>query len=311
MSALVLWPSVLGLLFFAAGLYTYRDDLFGRASSVKSRILSLASVFMAAPLATFAGEHFTATGDLARLVPKWLPGRVPITYFVGVALIAAALSFVTRRCMRWSAPFLALMFALFVLLLHLPNAIRHAGMRIFWVFPFRESEFGLGALSVFVYEHEGTSETLVSRSFSRFALVARLFTALVIIYFGTQNLLYPQFSPGVPDQQPTSAWVPYPSLLAYFVGAVLLALGIAMLFKKTAVMAVTSAGIFMTLLTIGLFVPDLFLATGVPQRIQAINFVADTLLFAGTMFAVARAIAASVSEQVSAEPAAVGVPGKQ
>jgi uncharacterized membrane protein len=134
MSALVVWPSALGLSFFTAGLCTYRGDLFGRASSGLSRILSLGAVFIVAALATFAGEHFTLTRDLAQLVPKWLPQRVFITYFVGVALIAAALSFVARRCMRRSAPLLALIFALFVLLLHLPNAIAHSGTRIYWVF---------------------------------------------------------------------------------------------------------------------------------------------------------------------------------
>lgn len=295
MSALVVWPSALGLSFFAAGLYTYRGDLFGRASHERSRILSLAPVFIAAPLATFAGEHFTSAGDLARLVPKWLPGRVPITYFVGVALIAAALSFVARRCMRWSAPLLALMFALFVLLLHLPNAIRHAGTRIFWVFPLRESEFALGALSVFVYE----SQRSWTQRRSRFALAARLWTAFVVIFFGMQNLLYPQYTPGVPDQVPTAAWVPLPRLLAYLTGAILVALGTAMLLKKAAVTAITSVGILMTVLTVALFAPDLFLARGVPERITAINFVADTLLFAGTMFAVARAVAAPVSEGVA------------
>ena len=295
MSAPVVVPSVLGLSFFAAGIYTYRGDLFGRASSLGSRILSLAPIFIGAPLATFSGEHFTAAHDLARLVPKWLPGPVFITYFVGVALVAAALSFVARRCMRWSAPLLALMFALFVLTLHLPGAIAHARMRIFWVFPFRESEFALGALSVFVYEGQRSQ----SRDSSTFALIARLFTALVAIYFGTQNLLYPQFSPGVPDQRPTSGWVPHPFFVAYLTGAILVVLGIAMLFKKSAAVAITSLGIFMTVLTIALFAPDLFLVHGVSDEVTAINFVADTLLFAGTMFAVARAVAAPVSKPIA------------
>jgi len=308
MSPLVVWPAALGLSFFAAGLYTYRGDIFGRASDAGSRILSLAPVFVAAPLATFAGEHFTAAHDLANVVPKWLPGRLPIAYFVGVALVAAALSFVARRCMQWAAPLLALMFALFVLTLHLPNAIAHSGTRIFWVLPFRESEFALGALSVFVYESQGASfehQGAAEHGSSRFALFARLWTALVVIYFATQNILYPQYSPGVPAQRPTSEWVPLPHLLAYLTGAILVASGTAMLFKKTAVVAITSVGIFMTVLTVFLFGPDLFLARGVQQQVTAINFVADTLLFAGTMFAVARAVTAPVSEP--AEPPAIGV----
>jgi uncharacterized membrane protein len=139
---------------------------------------------------------------------------------------------------------------------------------------------------------------------AQFASFARLWTALVIVYFGTQNLLYPQYAPGVPDQQPTSAWVPAPYLVAYVTGVILVALGIAMLFNKIAVAAITSVGIFMTLLTVALFVPDLFLSHGVPAQVMAINFVADTLLFAGTMFAVARAIAASAPEQIAISRAA-------
>ena len=290
MSSVVVWPSALGLSFLAAGICTYRGHLFTSASGGESRILSLAPVFMAAPLATFAGEHFTATQDLAEVVPKWLPARVPITYFVGVALISAALSFAARKFMRWSAPLLALMFSLFVLLLHLPNALEHARTRIFWVLTLRESEFALGALCVFAYESQGFR----TYRFSRFARVAMVWTGLVSIVFGIQNLLHPEYSPGVPNLRPSAAWVPVPSILAYATGAILVALGTAMLVKKMAVVAITSVGMLMVVLTIGLYAPDLFLAHGVPQRITAINFVADTLLFAGTMFAVARAIGSSL-----------------
>lgn len=292
MSALVICPSALGLSFFAAGLYTYRYELFGSTGRGRSRLLSLGPVFIAAALATFSGEHFTEARDFARLVPKWLPLRVPTVYVVGVALLAAALSFVVRRCLQWSAPLLALTFALFVLLIYLPAAVAHPRDRIFWIFPFREGTFALGAFSIFVYE-------AWAQSSARFAWFARVWTAWVSIFFGLQNLLYPQFSPGVPDTQPAAAWVPHPFLLGYFTGAILIALGIAMLFRRVAVVAIMGVGILMMVLTIALFAPDLFLAHGVPGRITAINFVADTLLFAGTMFAIARAIAASSSERLA------------
>jgi len=89
-------------------------------------------------------------------------------------------------------------------------------------------------------------------------------------------------------------------VLAYLVGGILVSLGIAILLKRTSVAAITAVGIVMTALTLVLFVPDLFLARSVPARIDAINFVADTLLFAGTMFAIARAVAASGSERPAA-----------
>lgn len=287
MSPLVVWPLVLGLGTFAAGLYMYRADLRAPGIARRSRILVLAPVFIAAALATFAGEHFTQARAFAQLVPNWLPLRVPITYLVGVCLLAAALSFVARRGIRWSAPLLSLLFALFVLLIYLPSAIANPGIRIVWIFPFREGTFAVGALCVFLYEAR-------ARRSSRLALALVLWTAFVAVFFGLQNVLYPQFAPGVPSRQPTSAWVPLPQVMAWLTGATLVILGAAILVRRTAVAAITALGVLMTLLTVGLFVPDLFLAEDVSQRVRAINFVADTLLFAGMVFAIARAVALGV-----------------
>lgn len=152
MSPVVGWPSVLGVSTFAAGLYAYRGVLHAPAAAGPSRLLALAPVFIASALATFAGEHFTQAREFSELVPTWLPLRVLVTYFVGVCLLAAALSFVARRYMRWSAPLLSLLFALFVLLLYLPSAFAHPGVRIAWIFPFREGTFAVGAFCVFLSE---------------------------------------------------------------------------------------------------------------------------------------------------------------
>ena len=182
----------------------YRGDLREPGRPGPSRILALGPVFIAAALATFSGEHFTQAREFSQLVPKWLPLRVPLTYFVGICLLAAALSFVARRGIRWSAPLLSLLFALFVLLIYLPSLIANPGVRIAWIFPFREGTYAVGALCVVVYGSWSVKPS------SSVALALRLWTAVVAIFFGLQNILYPQFTPGVPDQQPTSAWVPVP-----------------------------------------------------------------------------------------------------
>ena len=105
---MIFWPLALGLSVFVIGIWVYRRDL---------RLIAIAPVFIAAPLAAFAGEHFTIAGSIAELVPEWMPARLFIAYFVGVAELAAAVSLVARRSMRWSTLFLAIMFGLFVLLL--------------------------------------------------------------------------------------------------------------------------------------------------------------------------------------------------
>jgi uncharacterized membrane protein len=279
------WPSALGVGFLLAGLWTYRRDLLAASSGPQLRLIALGPVFIAASLAAFAGEHFTAARSLSQLVPKWMPARVFIAYFVGVAHLAAALSFVARRCMRWSAIFLAIMFALFVLLLHLPGAISHPSVRIFWIVSVRETTFSMGPLSLFATAVRDRSPMLTSRV----AVVAGVWTGLVLIFFGIENILYPQFSPGVPDTQPTASWVPVPLVIAYLTGILLIAFGMAMLVRKYATSGGWLAGLLMLLLTIVLYVPQFFLARNVGERVTAINFIFDTLLFAGTLLVITKA----------------------
>ena len=59
----------------------------------------------------------------------------------------------------------------------------------------------------------------------------------------------------------------------------------------------------MVLLTLSLYLPQLFLARGVEQEITAINFVADTLLFAGAILTLARATPSAVAKIYTAFPA--------
>jgi len=282
----VFWPAALGLTVFAIGLWVYRGDLVRPDSPGDARIRALGPVFIAAAIATFSGEHLSAVADLAQMVPKWFPLRIPTTYFVGVCLLAAGVSIATKRGVRWSAPMLGLLFALFVLLIYAPSAARQPRLHLVWIFPFREGTFAVAGFSIFV------SVTRPAWS-GRFALFARFWAAFVIAFYGILHLLYPAFAPGVPSEVRTAAWVPYPLAVAYVTGVILIALGLAASVRKTAVSAITSAGVVMTVLTIHVYVPDLFLAKGAPQEITAINFVADTLLFAGAMFSIASAVGAS------------------
>ena len=285
------WPSVMGGGFLAAGLWTYRRDLTSRSSHDQFLFAALGPVFIAASLAAFGGEHFADAKDLARLVPKWMPNRVFIAYFVGVAHVAAALSTVARKYIRWSAICLAIMFGLFVVLLHLRGVILQPTNGLFWMISLRDSTFGIGAVALYAYE---VRERWPQRS-RTLATIARFWSAVAVIVFGLHHFVHPEFAPGVPDSRPTPAWVPAPHAFAYLVGIILTALGIAMLFKKTAKLAATCAGAVMTFLAIALFGPDLFLAKDVSQYITGINFVFDTLLFAGTLLVIARAMSSSTA----------------
>ena len=295
------WPSALGLGFLFAGLWTYRGDLLTESSPARLRFVALGPVLVAASLATFAGEHFTAARTLVELVPKWLPARLFITYFVGVAHLAAALSLVARRYIRWSAIGLAILFALIVLLLWLPGAVAHPTARMAWIVTVRETTFSMGAVALF-----GTAvrERWPTRS-SRLAATARVWTGMVLIFYGIEHLLHPEFSPGVPDTQLTAPWVPVPLALAYLTGILLIAFGTALVVSKYASSGGMFAGLLMVLLTLVLYAPQLFLARSVSQEVTAINFVADTLLFAGTLLVITKAILDSESQLIPISETAI------
>jgi uncharacterized membrane protein len=280
-------------------MYTYRRDLLASSQHPGSGVFALGPVFIAASLAAFAGEHFTAARQLAELVPKWMPARVFIAYFVGVALFAAALSLVARRCIRWSTIFLAIMFGLFVLLLHLPGAISNPAIRIGWIVTVRETTFALGAFALFGIAVQERRPALSKSA----ASIARFWAGMVIVFFGFEHILYPQYSPGVPDSLRTASWVPFPLALAYLTGILLIAFGIAMVVRKYASSAGAFTGLLLLVLTISLYVPQYFLVRSVPERVTAINFVADTLLFAGTMLVIANAILRSETPSVVLQPA--------
>ena len=276
---------MLGISFLVVGIVTYRRDL-QTSQRYASDLTSLGPVLVAASIAAFAGEHFTAAPILAKLVPKWMPARLFIAYFVGAAHLAAASSFVARRYIRWSSLGLALMFGLFVLLMDLPAALSNPAVRISWSLAARETTFAMGALALFAtvtWRHRPhRAKTIVT--------IARIWTAAVVLFYGVENILYPQFASGVPATTPTQPWIPLPMLIAYATGTLLVAFGIAMVVDKYASAATAGCGLLMTLLTVALYVPQWVIARGVAQQVTAINFVFDTLLFAGTLFVISRAI---------------------
>lgn len=279
------WPGALGILILVAGIITYRRD-FQTSSRDTFGLTALGPVFVAASLAAFAGEHFSSAAAIASIVPKWIPAPLVIAYFVGVAHLAAALSFVAKRYIRWSAFCLAIMFGLFVVLMDLPAAFTRPAIRIFWSLAARQAIFAMGALALFATVTRANQP----RRAMMIATIARFWTSSVLVFYGIENILFPQFAPGVPSTTPTATWIPLPTLIAYATGILLVAFGVAMLIEKYASAAAARSGVLMTLLTVALYVPQWVMARDVAQQVAGINFVFDTLLFAGTIFVIGRAI---------------------
>jgi uncharacterized membrane protein YphA (DoxX/SURF4 family) len=282
----VFWLWFAGSTFLIAGLVAVRKELI--TARGLDKLIALGPVFVAAPLATFAAEHFVDARLIMQLVPVWMPAHLFWTYFVGCALISAATSLVAMRFVRLSATLLGVMFFLFVLMMDLPFAVGHPGNRLAWNFVLRESAFAGGAWAL------AGSQNWGSQAAKRhwMILIGRFCVALAAIYFGVEQLLHPEFSPGVPDTKLTPAWIPLHALWGYPVGAFLLVAGAALLLNKRPRTAAALIGAVMTLLTVFLYLPILAVTRDPSQMTEAINFVFDTLLFGGTALLVARAVPA-------------------
>jgi uncharacterized membrane protein len=275
MSQLPLGMIVAGVVALLAGLMLVRGR-FAAASGV-GKLLLLGPVFEAVALAIFAAEHFLDARDLAGGVPRWLPGSLFWAYFVGVALLAAAVSFIAWRCVRWSASLLALLFVIIVVTIHVPNLAAHLHERLFWTLVARESAFTGGAMVL-------AGSQWPSGRFAGIALMilGRFLVACTCIFFAIQHFLFPLFVPGVPLGKMTPDWVPAPALLAYIVGATLLAAGVGLMIPRTRRVAAASAGAMLALLVVFFYIPILAMEIHTPLAVEGVNYVGDTLLFAAT-----------------------------
>jgi uncharacterized membrane protein len=274
--SLVAWGMIgAGSAVLIAGLFLARSRF--AAASGAGRILVLGPVFEAVALAIFAAEHFLAAHILMAIVPRWIPGPLFWTYFVGVALLAAAISFTAWRYVRCSASLLALLFLIIVATIDLPNLPKHAHERLFWTLTVRETAFAGGAMVL--------AGSLWSRGRSAggaLMVVGRLIVAGTFVFYAIEHFLFPRFVPGVPLEKMTPAWVPAPTLIAYVVGITLLATGVGLMIPRTRNIAAATAGTVLLLLTVFFYVPILATEIGSPLAVEGVNYVGDTLLFAAT-----------------------------
>lgn len=287
-SSFAFWPCFAGLLFLITGLISFRKEI--AAAIGLNKLVALASVFIAASLAVFGTEHIAGARFLMQMVPVWMPAHLFWAYFVGFALLAAALSLTFKKYVRWSTLLLAIMIFLFVASIHIPNVVANPKSTLLWTVMLRDSAFAAGILAFAA--HLWQQHTLTD--------IARAWFAIVVIFFSVEYFLHPHTAPGVPLAKLTPVWVPLAPLWAYLTGAVLLISGIALLLNKKPKQAAIAVGFIMTLWTVILYFPLFLMASGTQQIAEGYNYVADTLFFAGVALLVAKA--ASADNLPVAEP---------
>lgn len=286
-----------GIAILLIGAWAGKNDV-AEASGL-DKIVALANLCYAVPLAVFGTLHLFGPQFVKDLVPRYMPGRMFWVYFVGCALIAASLSIATRIAVRWSGLLVGIMMFMFVAMLYLPGGLRqiHAHIpwtraRFTWTIVLRESSFGGAGWILAAIAKEGwrgpVKTTLIT--------VGRIVIALAAIFFGIQHFLHPLGLPGVPLKREMPLWVPGRVLIDYVTGAALLAAGVSILLNvKTRAVAAWVGG-WLLLLILVIYGPVMISALSSPDlevQIEGINYFADTLLFAGVILAAASAASRS------------------
>src|SRR6202790_1411705 len=278
------WMGFSGLIYVVAGVFILRKEI--SAARGWDKLITLGCVFVAVPLAVFATEHFRGARFMQNMVPSWMPAHLFWAYFVGCALLAAATSLTVRKFVRLSSTLLGLMFFLFVCMIHIPNALAHPKDRFAWVVALRDLSFAGGAWAL-----AGLHSRASSPQQSKWMILfGRIVAAIAAIFFAVEHFLHPEFAPGFPLEKMTPLWVPFPSAWGYLTGAILLAAGIGLALNRKSRIAATSIGALMTVLTVFLYLLILILARGGSEINEALNYVADTLLFAGAALVLASAL---------------------
>ena len=254
------------------------------------KVVALSHAFFAAPLAVFGAEHLCGDQGILSLIPAYMPWRVFWLYFVGVALVAAALSIATGVLVRWSGLLVGVLMFLFVTMLWIPGSLSDPHNRIGWVIVCRESSFGAGAWALAGGAVPGwgprVRKTLVS--------VARVLIGAAAVFFGVQHFLHPVNAPGVPLVKILPDWIPARAAIGYLTGLMLLVCGAGILANKKTRALASYLGSWLVLLVAVVYGPLLIRSISEPAakaKIEGINYFYDTLLYAGAILGLASATA--------------------
>ncbi len=250
------------------------------------KIVALGNLFFAAPLAVFGAEHFAAARGIMQLVPKFMPWPLFWTYVVGVGLIAASLSIATKIQVRWSGLLFGMMMFLFVAMMDLPGTLQNMHNRISWALLCREMSFGAAGWVL-----AGKAMGGDGQGKSRLVAVGRVVIGVGAMFYGVEHFLHPINVPGVPLEKVMPVWIPARALIGYATGAILVAAGASILISKKPQPAARYLGAWITLLVFTVYLAILIVSLVDPStdvKVLGINYFFDTMLYAGTILALAR-----------------------
>jgi hypothetical protein len=275
--------SAAAILLFLIAVWAAKSDIV-QASGL-DKIVVLSNLCFALALAAFGAEHLAAAKFIQMGVPSYVPWHLFWAYFVGVALLAASLSIATKIEVRWSGLLFGIMLFLFVAMLHIPRVYANPRDRIAWALAVRDMSFAAGGwiLAAGAMREDGKGKLIP---------VGRMLVGIAAIFYGVETFLHPLGMPGVPLEKLMPAWIPARPLIGYLTAAILVGAGAAILLAKNTRMAATYLGTWIVLLVVFIYGPVLIAALADPStdvKVEGLNYFFDTLLFGGTILALASA----------------------
>jgi len=279
------------ILLFLIALWAAKTDI-AQARGL-DKVVVLSNMCFALPLAVFGAEHLSAANGIAQGVPSFIPWHLFWAYFVGFALLAASLSIATKIQVRWSGLLFGIMMFLFVAMMDIPGALANRGNRFGWTLLLRELAFGGGGwLLAATAMREKSGGPGRGQAASTLITVGRVLVGMACVFYGVETFLHPLGMPGVPLEKLMSEWIPARHVIGYLTGAILVIAGAGILLNVKTRMAATYLGTWIVLLVVLVYGPILIASLADPStavKVEGLNYFFDTLLFAGTILALASA----------------------
>lgn len=181
-------------------------------------------------------------------VPAGLPWRTPFVYLSGVLLIVGGSAILSRKGERGGALLLASFYGLWVVALHLPNAIASYSHIGAWNAPAEFTFMTMGGIALFATGAGAMRGTLLR--------VARILAGVSAIVFGCAHFNYIDFTAGMVPK-----WIPPNGVFwAWATGAGHLAAGIALVSGFQARLAGILLAAMMASFVVLLHIPRVFAA---------------------------------------------------
>lgn len=312
----VFWPYFEGgaVLLIGLAALSWRDVRKWRGLE---KLVPFGPVLYAVAIAVFSGDHFGVPSGVASIVPRWMPWHLFWVYFVGLALVAAAVSIAAEKESQLAAAMMGVMLVLFVLMIHIPNCFRAPHDRSMYTIAARECLLSAGAFAFGASlaadwrrgAYRGWGLALRSSAWPKIASITRIVIGIVLVDYGIQQLLFPGYAPGIPQQGPEvivmPSWIPAHALWAYASGAIFLLCGVALLlnWRSRIVAEILAATV---LVEVALIYAPATIKN--PANIGiGLNYVAIHFMLAGSALFLARAFPGIAREEVMTEIRASGM----